>query len=282
MKNDNEKLEKSNSAIKVIEDERKDLISKFDFGGKYPRFVLAILSSLPWVGGVFSALNSVAGLKNDINQEKTYQLQKLWLQEYTYKIKDLEQTIQEILFRFNSFGDEIKKRLEDPEYINIVKKSFIIWDQADTKEKRQMIKKLIINAGAITLCSDDLVRLFISWINQYNEAHFLVIKEIYQNPEITRGEIWDKLNTNRPQEDSAEADLFRYLIRDLSTGGVIRQERETDYSGNFLKKTRGKNTHNNIMESAFEDTKPYVLTKLGMQFVHYAMDDLAPQIEATT
>lgn len=39
-----------------------------------------------------------------------------------------------------------------------------------------------------------------------------------------------------PRDDSAEADLFRMLIRDLSIGGVIRQPRESDYGGRFLKK----------------------------------------------
>jgi len=32
-----------------------------------------------------------------------------------------------------------------------------------------------------------------------------------------------------------------------------------------------------VMESAFEETKPYVLTELGKQFVHYVMGDVVPQ-----
>jgi hypothetical protein len=34
------------------------------------------------------------------------------------------------------------------------------------------------------------------------------------------------------------------------------------------------------MDSAFEDTKPYVLTELGKQFVHYTMNELVRRIEA--
>ena len=34
-----------------------------------------------------------------------------------------------------------------------------------------------------------------------------------------------------------------------------------------------------VMESAFEETKPYVLTELGKQFVHYVMDDVVQQLE---
>jgi hypothetical protein len=33
-----------------------------------------------------------------------------------------------------------------------------------------------------------------------------------------------------------------------------------------------------VMESSFEDSRPYVLTALGKQFVHYVMEDVAPQI----
>jgi hypothetical protein len=34
------------------------------------------------------------------------------------------------------------------------------------------------------------------------------------------------------------------------------------------------------MESAFEDSKAYVLTELGSQFVHYTMTELVMQIGA--
>jgi hypothetical protein len=33
-----------------------------------------------------------------------------------------------------------------------------------------------------------------------------------------------------------------------------------------------------VMESAFESTKPYVLTELAKQFVHYVMEDVVPAI----
>jgi hypothetical protein len=34
------------------------------------------------------------------------------------------------------------------------------------------------------------------------------------------------------------------------------------------------------MESAFEETKPYVLTELGRQFVHYTMNEVVKRIES--
>ena len=70
--------------------------------------------------------------------------------------------------------------------------------------------------------------------------------------------MWDQIAGQRPREDSADADLYRKLIRDLSTGGVIRQSRDTTFDGQFLKHSRPKTrTRSTTMESAFEDTKPY-------------------------
>jgi hypothetical protein len=71
------------------------------------------------------------------------------------------------------------------------------------------------------------------------------------------------------------------LIRDLSTGGVIRQPREADPRGRFIKRRRPPRrvAGSKTMESAFEDTKTYVLTGLGAQFVHYAMTELVGRLD---
>ncbi len=98
----------------------------------------------------------------------------------------------------------------------------------------------MVNAAGTRVCSDDVVRLFLDWLNLYHESHFAVIRGIYNKHGITRFEIWDQIYGELPREDSAEADLFRYLIRDLSTGGVIRQDRETNQAGQFLRKRRPK------------------------------------------
>jgi hypothetical protein len=96
----------------------------------------------------------------------------------------------------------------------------------------------------------------------------------------TRYDIWSAVfGENVPRDDSAEEDLFKMLIRDLSTGGVIRQAREADYRGRW-KKNRAvpRRTSTGTLESAFEDTKPYTLTQLGSQFVHYTMTELVQRI----
>ncbi len=118
----------------------------------------------------------------------------------------------------------------------------------------------------------------------YHEAHFMIIKNIYKNSGCTRGTIWDSIHADRPREDSAEADLFRYLIRDISTGGVIRKERDTHAYSQFIKRTpvRSSSKYDSqvlkTMESAFEDSKPYELTDLWKQFVHYVMEDVVTKL----
>jgi hypothetical protein len=148
-----------------------------------------------------------------------------------------------------------------------------------------MLKRLIMNAGAIQLCDDDLIRLFLYWVELYHETHFVVVCAIYKSPRITRGQLWDAIRAQpKPREDSYEADLFRYLIRDLSTSGVIRQERQTDVYGNFVKKEshgRKQLPTGNVMKSAFDDNEHYGSTDLGATFVHYVMEDVAPQLGAT-
>ena len=86
------------------------------------------------------------------------------------------------------------------------------------------------------------------------------------------------------REDSAEADLFKLFIRDLSTGSVLRQRRATDGAGRFLRKPpsrRSKGTATPYTKSAFDDKEQYVLTELGEKFVHYIMDELVPRIGPT-
>lgn len=189
--------------------------------------------------------------------------------------------LEDVCSRFEELGSQIDQRIQSDEYLSLVKKSFRLWDHAETKEKRDYIRNLITNAAAIELCPDDLIRLFMDWIDNYHEAHFKVIREIFQHPGIGRGEIWDNIAKERPREDSAEADLYKLLIRDLSTGGVIRQHRPTNYQGQYLKKdnhNRSSTGSSTTMKSAFDNSEPYELTELGKQFVHYTMNEVVKRI----
>ena len=243
------------------------------------RFALSALGGIPWVGGLISGAGS---LQSEAEQHQINTLQQQWLEEYKQQLYDLVQMLEDVCRRFDELGDQIDERIQSVEYLSLVKKAFRSWDQAETAEKKEYIKNLITNAAAIELCPDDLIRLFIDWIDTYHEAHFKVIRGIYQHPGTGRGEIWDNIAKERPAEDSAEADLYKLLIRDLSTGGVIRQHRPTNAYGQFIKKstskTRGKT---GTMKSAFDNSDPYELTKLGMQFVHYTMKDVVRRLESS-
>ena len=144
------------------------------------------------------------------------------------------------------------------------------------------IRNILANAAASQVSSDDVVRLYIDWINQYSEMHFQVIGAIYNSNGITRGEIWTKIGKDPAREDSADADLYKPLFRDLSTGGIIRQHRETDYYGNFIAKPperRPAGSGPKPPVSAFDEKEGYDLTELGQQFIHYAMSDLPLRIK---
>lgn len=244
------------------------------------KFLMAAIGSIPWVGGFLSAAAAARDAEGDTRRDD---LQTRWLDEHQKKIDELGDTLTGIEDRFEKLGPEIEERVQSEEYLSLVRQAFRAWDEADTKEKRRYVANLITNAAGARICSDDVVRLFIDWIELYHEVHFAVIRTIYENPGYTRFEIWTALyGAALPREDSAEADLFKLMIRDLSTGGVVRQERDTDVLGRFVRKqsVRRRGSAPTTLESAFEDTKPYVLTELGRQFVHYTMNEVVTRVSA--
>mgnify|MGYP001592689444 CR=1 FL=1 len=245
---------------------------------KYTRVGMAALGGLPWVGSVISA---AATLSAENEQGVTNQLLYLWVKEHEGKLKEFGTTLNLLFGRFESFGDQIKERIESDEYITLVRKTFRLWDQAETLEKREMLRKVIANAGGLTIAQDDLIRMFLEWINKYHEFHFAVIREVQKAGAdgITRAEIWSRIRGERPQDNSSEANLFTLLISDLSLGEVITQFREVNSEGQRMRQKGQKRSSSSTMQSPFEDTKPYVLTGLGTEFVHYVMEELVPQIE---
>jgi hypothetical protein len=249
-----------------------------DRKGKFARFTLAALSSIPWVGGFIGA---AASLHGEFDQDNVDDLQRQWLQLHEERLASLGATLADIIRRLEEVGAVADDRIEDPGYQALVQQGFRIWDQAITEEKRDLVKNVLVNAGGTTLCSDDVVRLFLDWIEAYHEAHFAVIREIHNDRGITRGEIWQRIYGAPARENSAEADLFKYLMRELSTGGVIRQIKATDADGHFLRQRQRRKSVGPYMKSAFDTDEPYELTELGRQFVHYAMSEVVPRLGGT-
>lgn len=250
-------------------------------GAKAIRAVLnAASGAIPFVGGILSA---GASAWSEQEQEKINSFFEHWLKMLQEEMSEKAQTILEIMARLDMNDEKTAERVASPEYQSLVRKAFRDWAGAESEEKRQAVRNILAHAADASLTSDDVVRLFLQWISTYSELHFKVIRSIYNDAGVTRARIWEKVGKEEVREDSAEADLFKLLIRDLSTGSIIRQNREKDYAGNFLRKPAQRRRKNvpisNVMESAFEDTKGYELTELGQQFVHYAMTDLPIRIQ---
>jgi hypothetical protein len=247
---------------------------------KISRGALQVVSGVvPFAGGILSA---IAGAWSENEQEKVNRFFEHWVQMLQDELKEKEETIIEIMARLDLQDKAISDRVESKEYQSLVKKTFREWSGAESEEKRVYIRNILANAAASQVSSDDVVRLYIDWINQYSEMHFQVIGAIYNSNGITRGEVWTKIGKGTAREDSADADLYKLLFRDLSTGGIIRQHRETDYNGNFIAKPperRPTGSGPKPPVSAFDEKEGYDLTELGQQFIHYAMSDLPLRIK---
>ena len=186
---------------------------------------LAAVSNISWLGGVIAAGAGYASGQSGVKRED---LLREWLEQHYAKLQLLQATLQGMAARLEGFGDEVEKRIMSKDYLQLVRKTFSQWGQAYTDEKRRILVQLITNAAGTRICSDDIIRLFLDWIDTYHETHFAVIRSIYEErgDPPTRYDIWVAIYGQQlPREDSAEADLYKMLIRDLSTGGVIRQPR---------------------------------------------------------
>lgn len=238
---------------------------------------------IPCAGGVVSA---ITGAWSEGEQERTNRFFEHWINMLQDEVREKADTIVEIMARLDLQDEAIAERVESKEYQSLLKKTFRDWPGAESDTKRLYIRNILANAASCQISSDDVVRLYIDWLQEYSEMHFQVISAIYNSDGITRGKIWRKTGRDPVPENSADADLYKLLVRDLSTGGIIRQHREVDYSGSFIPKAkaprRPKGSGPKPPVSAFDEIEGYELTSLGKQFVHYAMSDLPPRIEFET
>ncbi len=267
----------------TAEDTPLEELPKLPLGAKGGMVARGVLSSVggavPLAGGLLSA---AAGAWGEKEQERVNRFIEHWLRMLAEEMKEKERTILEIMARLDMQDEAIGRRVESTDFQSLLRKAFRDWAGTESEAKRVFVRNVLVNAAASTLTSDDVVKLFLKWIKDYSEFHFEVVGAIYNSAGITRGEVWRKLGRTQVRENSPEADLFKLLFRDLTTGGIIRQHRETDYAGNFLAKRKPPSAPKGttkVMKSAFDDSDSYELTALGEQFVHYAMTNLPPKIQ---
>lgn len=268
-----------------MSDENKDVQAELESalnsgkGPKIARFALACLSGIPIAGG---AIGGAAAAWSEASQDHINHLMKHWLKLQQDELERIGRILFDVFVRLDQNDPKVNARVGSAEYLSLVKRCFRDWSAAETEEKQNLVRNLLANAASTQITSDDVIRLFIDWIANYSDLHFKVIGAVYNTDGITRGGVWQKLGKPPAREDSADADLFKLLFRDLSTGGVIRQHREIDYAGNFIpkptpKKQPGANRDRRLT-SAFDVEDEYELTALGKQFVHYALTEITPRL----
>lgn len=246
------------------------------------RFALNVIGgAIPFAGGAVSGISSAW---SEQEQQKINALIQAWLKLQEDEIKEIGQTMFEILARLDLNDENTAKRMESPGYLSLVKKAFRDWSAAESEEKRKLIRNLLTNAAGTNITTDDVIAMFLTWVDRYSETHFKVIAAIYNKGGISRFEVWQEIDGRQVADNSPEADVFKFIFHELTTGYVIRQHREVNYAGQYVKQKTVKQPagmHNGVYTSPFEDGKQYELTGLGQQFVHYTMNEIVPRLQAS-
>ena len=74
------------------------------------------------------------------------------------------------MMRLDHNDEKIQKRIESPEYLKILKECFRDWSAAESEDKRILIRNLLVNAASPGITSDDVLRLFIEWIDRFEKG----------------------------------------------------------------------------------------------------------------
>lgn len=96
-----------------------------------------------------------------------------------------EKAILEITARIDMNDEKVSERIKSPEHQALLRKAFRDCAGTESEQKRICICNILLNAAA-TIASDDLIKPFLDWINDYLELHLLVIGAIYNNAGIAR------------------------------------------------------------------------------------------------
>lgn len=167
-------------------------------GSSVAKVVLSALGGIPVAGSIIGAAGTAW---SEHDQNKFQRLLRSWLLLQEEEISSIGHTLAEVMLRIDYTDENIKSRIESPEYLTLVKKCFREWSATDSEEKRNLIRNLLVNAAAENqLCSDDILRMFIRWIDTYSEAHFRIIREIHKEPGSTRYEMWMNIHGESVRE----------------------------------------------------------------------------------
>ena len=119
----------------------------------FEAIALAALGSIPWVGGVIAAASVAADkIKTGEATAEKERLFRDWLEQHQEKLQSLHLTLNGIVSRLDSFGDEVERRITSEQYLRLVRKTFRQWDEADTEEKRALLVQLIMECRWNSYC----------------------------------------------------------------------------------------------------------------------------------
>ncbi|MER9169639.1 hypothetical protein NKI12_20105 [Mesorhizobium australicum] len=97
----------------------------------------ALAGAIPFVGGLISA---GAGYWSEREQEEVTNVLRQWLQMLEDELREKGRTIAEIVARLDMRDEDVKERIESPEYQSLLKKAFRNWSSIDTEYKGQRIR----------------------------------------------------------------------------------------------------------------------------------------------
>ena len=167
-------------------------------GGLAIRAVLnAAGGTIPLVGGLLSA---ASGAWSEREQEKINSFFEHWLKTLQDEMPEKAQTILEIMARLDMNDDKTAERVASPEYQALIRKAFRDWAGAESETKRTFVRNILAHAADKSITTDDVVRMFLQWINMYSELHFAVIASIYNDFGVTRARIWEKVGKEEVRE----------------------------------------------------------------------------------
>ena len=106
----------------------------------FEKVILALLGSIPWVG---SFLSNAAAFKIEKSNIQIFNLQMMLFKEHERKFEKLLKTLSELDRRFALMGERIEERINSEEYLSLVRKSFRVWEDSETDEKKIYCKFVI-------------------------------------------------------------------------------------------------------------------------------------------
>jgi hypothetical protein len=132
-------------------------------GGIAIRAILnAASGAIPFGGGVLAAASAAW---SEREQGKVNKALEHWLQMLEMELAEKAQTILEIIARLNLTDEKISERVASTEYQSLLRKAFREWPGGESEKKRELVRNILAHAADANLASDDVVRLFIQWLN---------------------------------------------------------------------------------------------------------------------